>query len=579
MRLPVSAFVLISFLTSSLTPAAAGDRFVSVAFHDVVDFRGDLDEDAVTVDRLIGFFEWLRANHWTAISLDDVEAARLGKRPLPEHAILITFDDGYRSLYTRVFPLILAFNIPVVSALVGAWVDAPMNATVRYGDRDVPRANFLSWEEAEEMARSGLVEFASHSYDLHRGVRANPQGNELAAAWARIYRPGHGYESADEFRRRIAADLARSSELLTDLLGIRPRTIVWPFGRYNETDIDVARALGYTFALTLDPRPADVAKPMAISRYLPTNDPKLDEVVSNLRFEDPLPAARRLVAVDPVTLWTGDDASMNERLGHAIERLRTLGATGIVLDAAIIGADGRLAATWFPTQQLPVRADILSRLAWQCQSRAGVAAYVRLPAGAALRTLGDPAKVRALFDDLGAYVPVSGMFVDDAPGLARLGDGARSSGTPWDVSAARDAAIRRSAGGPEALALNAFGTVESERPGLQLVVVGDSEPPPAPGAIADLTLVPVAPNPHAVACLTERLTAFGWLRPALARRGGLWFECNQPPAARALAAATRVFQIHGGTAIGWNSDDPVHDRPKAKIAGPTVSASTFPVKF
>ena len=54
-----------------------------------------------------------------------------------------------------------------------------------------------------------------------------------------------------------------------------------------------------------------------------------------------------------------------------------------------------------------------------------MAAYVRLPAGAALRTLGNPEKVRALFDDLGAYVPVSGMFVDDAPGLARLGDGTR----------------------------------------------------------------------------------------------------------------------------------------------------------
>jgi hypothetical protein len=270
---------------------------------------------------------------------------------------------------------------------------------------------------------------------------------------------------------------------------------------------------------------------------------------------------------------------MNERLGHAIERLRTLGATGIVLDAAIIGADGRLAATWFPTRQLPVRADILSRLAWQCWSRAGVAPYVRLPAGAALRTLDDPAKVRALFDDLGAYVPVSGIFVDDVPGLAHLGDGARSSGTPWVVRAARDAAIKRSANGPEALALSAFGIVESERPGLQLVVVGGSDPPSSPGAIADLTLIPVAPNPHAVACLTERLSAFGWLRPALSRRGGLWFASDQPPAARDLAAATRVFQVHGGTAIGWNSDDPVRDRPKAKIAGSTVSTSTFPVKF
>jgi Hypothetical glycosyl hydrolase family 13 len=63
-----------------------------------------------------------------------------------------------------------------------------------------------------------------------------------------------------------------------------------------------------------------------------------------------------------------------------------------VLDAAIIDADGRVAATRLPTQQLPVRADVLSPLAWQCETRAGVVAYVRLPAGAALRTVADPAK-------------------------------------------------------------------------------------------------------------------------------------------------------------------------------------------
>ena len=85
-------------LVLALAPARAADRFAVVSFHDVVDIKGDLDEEAVTVDRLIGFLEWLRANHWTAISLDDVDAARRGKKILPEHSILITFDDGYSSL-------------------------------------------------------------------------------------------------------------------------------------------------------------------------------------------------------------------------------------------------------------------------------------------------------------------------------------------------------------------------------------------------------------------------------------------------------------------------------------------------
>ena len=161
----------------------------------MVDFKGDLDDDAVTVDRLIGFFEWLRANRWTTISLDDVDAARRGKKALPERSILITFDDGYRSFYTRVFPLVLAYRVPIVVALVGSWVEAPAGSKVSYGKEQVPRERFLSWEEAREMARSGLVEFASHSYDLHRGVLGNPQGNEMAAANTRIYTPGRGYET------------------------------------------------------------------------------------------------------------------------------------------------------------------------------------------------------------------------------------------------------------------------------------------------------------------------------------------------------------------------------------------------
>ncbi len=67
----------------SLAPVRAADRFASVSFHDVVDFKGDLDDEAVTVDRLIAFFEWLRANRWTAISLDDVDAARRGEKGAP----------------------------------------------------------------------------------------------------------------------------------------------------------------------------------------------------------------------------------------------------------------------------------------------------------------------------------------------------------------------------------------------------------------------------------------------------------------------------------------------------------------
>jgi biofilm PGA synthesis lipoprotein PgaB len=576
MRFCISVFLL---LLLAMAPLRGAERFGAIAFHDVVDFEGDLDDDAVTVDRLISFFEWLRAHDWHPISLDDVDAARRGKKPLPERAILITFDDGYRSLYTRVFPLVLAYRIPIVAALVGSWLDAPMDATVRYGDRDVPRSRFLSREEMREMAHSGLVEFASHSFNLHTGIRGNPQGNEFAAASSRRFTPGRGYESDTAFRRRISEDLMRSRDQLRSLVGRAPRTMVWPFGRYNGAAVEVIKDLGFEFALTLDPEPGNVKMPLAIGRYLPNHNPGLESIVSSLRFDDAWPAAQRLVALDPGVLWTGDAAGTDGRLGQAIERLRTLGATGVVIEAAVIGPDGRLTATWFPNGELPVRADLLSRVAWQCQTRTGAMTYVRLPSSAALRTLGERRKVHALFRDLGVHVPMGGMFIDDAPGLAQYGPARRKKDMPWDVRNARQGVAPDSLPAEDALALDRFRAVEYSRPGLQLVVVIDRDSTLRPSPIADLVLLPIAPEPRAVERVAKRIQPDGSLTVPTSRRVGLWFTGNRPPKARDLISATRRFQREGGTVIGWAGDDPIHDLPNAKTVAPTVSASRFPVKF
>ena len=66
----------------------------------------------------------------------------------------------------------------------------------------VPRSNFISWAEAREMQASGLVEFASHSYDLHRGVQANPQGNMTPSAFTWRYDPAtRRYETDAQYAR------------------------------------------------------------------------------------------------------------------------------------------------------------------------------------------------------------------------------------------------------------------------------------------------------------------------------------------------------------------------------------------
>jgi biofilm PGA synthesis lipoprotein PgaB len=555
---------------------AKGQRFVSVAFHDVVDDPARLDADAVTTDRLVAFFDHLRGSGWTAVSLDDIDAARRGVKPLPERAILITFDDGYASLYTRVFPLALAYRMPVVAALVGSWMQAAPGTTVAYGDQQVPREKFLTWAQVREMHASGLFEFASHSHDLHRGVVGNPQGNSMPAAVTRLYAAGR-YEDEAAHRQRLADDLRMSRDLIARELGVAPRTVVWPFGRYSATAVEVAQSLNYRFALTLDPEPADAALPMALSRYLPTHDPKLGEVDMNLRYVEELPAATRFVCVDPAKLWTGDLAGTDERLGKLIERLRKLGATAALIDAAQAGSDGRLTGTWFPNTQLPMQADLLSRLAWQLQTRAGVQAFVRLPVAAAQATLGSDQRVRALFRELGVMVPTSGLWLDDAPALsAKTAAPGEGGAMPWQTYRQRRDFDGAGLPAGDALALQAFHEVERARPRLRLALQGGEGAPAVPSALVDLTwsTVPSGAAEATVQAITTQRPA--GINPA--RRTGLWWAGGPPPGAGELGKTMRALQVGGGTALGWCPDVMADDQPAAASVAPDVSASRFPLR-
>jgi len=574
MRALIALFLAAFAFAAPPAHAQDGRRFSAIAYHDVVDRREELDNDAVTTERLIAFFDWIRANGWTPVSLDDVAAAERGARPLPPRAVLITFDDAYRSLYTRVYPLALAYRIPIVAAVVGAWVDAPMDATVRYGNVDVPRRNFISWDEAREMARSGLIEFASHSFDLHRGVIANPQGNELPAATARKYTPGVGYETDAQYQARIADDLTRSRAQLQRELGQAPRTLVWPFGRYTAKAQEIAVAAGYRFILTLDPEPGDAARPRAVGRYLPTRDPTLGTTVANIRFEDRLPSAQRLACVDPAQLYSPDPKEADERLGHAIERLRKLGANAVVIDAFTRGADGRIDGAWFPTQALPVRGDYLSRLAWQMQTRGGAEAFVRVPVGALHAALGDESRVRAALADLGTYASFAGVLMDEPlPALGAL----PTPGTAesWEVARYRAAFDAASLPAAERRALEAFRILDAARPGLRLAIFDDRL---RASGIADVTFVRAAPARDDIQRVAAAYTRAQPLPKPASRRVGVWFDGPEPPSAAALDEATRAFQVRGGTAVGWCPDDPLKDLPDAAAVAPGVSSATFPLR-
>ena len=144
---------------------------------------------------------------------------------------------------------------------------------------------------------SGLIEFASHSYDLHRGVQANPQGNITPAAVTWRYDPRtRTYEDDAQYIARIRADLIHSRTMMEANLGHPPRAIVWPYGRYTGPALQVAKELGFAFSMNLEPEPAYTSDLDAIQRYFPTDtpEPRGHRAESALRAAAPAYAAHCL---------------------------------------------------------------------------------------------------------------------------------------------------------------------------------------------------------------------------------------------------------------------------------------------
>ncbi len=414
---------IISTTLTANTEVKLSDKnsYKVLCYHNVVDKITDPKIMNISTDQLIAHFKWLKVNGYTVISIDDILKAKAGTKDLPKKAVLLTFDDGYVSFYTRIYPLLKLYNYPGVYALVGKWQETPDDQNFLYGTLPRSRKMLLSWDEINEMKNSGLIEFASHTYDFHHGVIANPQGNTQPALTSLIYDPKtKRYESTKEYIKRVDEDIKKSSDTIYKHTGFRPRSIAWPYGAYNGIAQDIAKKYGMPITLTLDDginTPQDIE---GMKRILVENDPKFDNFYWSLQETES--ETQRSLFIDLDDIYDPDPKKTNINLGKVIEKVRKYMISTVILKAYTDSdSDGLADMLYFPNDTMPMKADLLNRIAWQIKGRAPIEdLYVQMPISAfelkdqklSLHKSSDQAKIMKIYADMAKQSFFKGVMFD-----------------------------------------------------------------------------------------------------------------------------------------------------------------------
>lgn len=379
----VACLTLLAASMSAVTHAGmhTPDRnlLTIIGYHEITDHeRALIPQYAIKSTQFAEQIQSLKKDGFHFISVDQLIKANQGSYKLPKKPLLLTVDDGYQSFYKYAYPIVKEKRVPVVLSVVGSWIET-QGQQVSFGDQKIPRNDILTWAELKEMQDSGYVEIGNHSYDLHRGILGNPQGNSEPAATTRLYSPeSKSYESDQAYATRIYTDLKKNNEVLQKH-GIRsPRVMVWPYGQYNMKTVEIAKQLGMPITITLDDGGNNVKQSLShLNRILVESDTTRADLLADIKTREmglnDNNRAQKIMHVDLDYLYDPDPAQEEKNIGLLLDRIQAMKVNTVYLQAfSDPDADGSADMVYFPNRYLPMRADLFNRVAWQIQSRTQV---------------------------------------------------------------------------------------------------------------------------------------------------------------------------------------------------------------
>ncbi len=114
-------------------------------YHHVADEQGWL---YVRKDYFLSQMDYLTQKGYTTVTLPEVVESLTSGKSLPAKPAVLTFDDGYLDFYENAYPILKSHNF---------------KATIFVITQHLGGANYLSWNQVQEMVSSGLVTAGDHT--------------------------------------------------------------------------------------------------------------------------------------------------------------------------------------------------------------------------------------------------------------------------------------------------------------------------------------------------------------------------------------------------------------------------------
>lgn len=223
----------------------------------------------VTVETFESQLATLAAEGYRILPLEQAVDVILGRTAAPSPRVAaITVDDGHRSVYEILFPIIQARHIPV---------------TLFIYPSAISRADYaLTWEQLATMQASGLVDIQSHTY------------------WHPDFRQEKKRRTGADYQAFVHSQLANSRSELERRMHRPIDLLAWPYGIVDPELEAAARTAGYRAAFGFDGKlsfPGD--QPFAIHRI------PMYEAMQGSRF---------------ASLLNGKSIRTSEEKAHAVQK-------------------------------------------------------------------------------------------------------------------------------------------------------------------------------------------------------------------------------------------------------------------